>query len=91
MKQNSEQNTPAMQPVETANDLQTLIATVQGKLGLARKAGQLYAGFTAVSKAVATGETNFVLVAADLAPESRRKLFNLIKSQMRNSYQTLYV
>lgn len=91
MKQNSEQNTPAMQPAETANDLQTLITTVQGKLGLARKAGQLYAGFTAVSKAVATGETNFVLVAADLAPESRRKLFNLIKSQMRNSYQTLYV
>lgn len=91
MKQNSEQNTPAMQPAETANDLQTLIATVQGKLGLARKAGQLYAGFTAVSKAVAVGETNFVLVAADLASESRRKLFNLIKSQMRNSYQALYV
>lgn len=80
-----------MQPAETANDLQTLIATVQGKLGLARKAGQLYAGFTAVSKAVAVGETNFVLVAADLASESRRKLFNLIKSQMRNSYQALYV
>lgn len=91
MKQNSEQNTPAMQPAETANDLQTLIATVQGKLGLARKAGQLYSGFTAVSKAVAAGETNFVLVAADLASESRRKLFNLIKSQMRNSYQALYV
>lgn len=91
MKQNSEQNTPAMQPAETANDLQTLIATVQGKLGLARKAGQLYSGFTAVSKAVAVGETNFVLVAADLASESRRKLFNLIKSQMRNSYQALYV
>lgn len=91
MKQNSEQNTPAMQPAETANDLQTLIATAQGKLGLARKAGQLYSGFTAVSKAVAAGETNFVLVAADLASESRRKLFNLIKSQMRNSYQALYV
>ncbi len=57
---------------ERTSDL--LAAAALGRLGLARKAGQLAVGQAKVSAAVGSGQTGLVLIASDAAPDSRRKM-----------------
>ena len=49
-------------------------AGLLGRLGLARKAGQLVAGFAKVSAAIESGRAALVLVASDAADDGRRKM-----------------
>lgn len=49
-----------------------------GLLGLARRAGAVEAGTSAVRKALRTGRAHLVLVAADAAEGQRRKLVGLL-------------
>lgn len=66
---------PADLPQQVA---ELLSAAALGRLGLARKAGQLAAGFTQVAAAIEKGNTILVLVASDAANDGRRKIDSLI-------------
>lgn len=56
-----------------------LNAGALGRLGLARKAGQLVAGFAKVAAAIESGKAGFVLVASDAADDGRRKMQAVIR------------
>lgn len=56
-----------------------LAASALGRLGLARKAGQLAVGFVKVSDAVRGGSSSLVLIASDAAADGRRKIEALIR------------
>ena len=56
-----------------------LFDSALGRLGLARKAGQLAVGFTKVSNAIRGGEASIVLIAADAAADGRRKIAALMR------------
>ena len=47
-----------------------------GMLGLARKAGKLAVGFTAVETIVRRGESPFVIMASDMGASQKRKVSN---------------
>jgi predicted RNA-binding protein YlxR (DUF448 family) len=51
-----------------------LSAGLLGRLGLARKAGQLVAGFAKVAAAIEANRAALVLVASDAADDGRRKM-----------------
>ena len=48
-------------------------------LGIARKAGKLALGFTAVSQAVQRGRAVLVLLAADTSPSTKEKMERLCR------------
>ena len=56
-----------------------LFDSALGRLGLARKAGQLAVGFTKVSDAIRGGEASMVLIASDAAADGRRKIAALMR------------
>ena len=67
------------QPVQPAPDLPDQVAArlreaALGRLGLARKAGAVLAGFATVEAAVAKDRLGGLMVAADAAADSRRKM-----------------
>lgn len=56
-----------------------LKASALGRLGLARKAGQLAVGFTKVASAVEGSKAAAVLIAADAAEDGRRKMQAIVR------------
>jgi len=58
----------------TEQTAKLLSAGLLGRLGLARKAGQLVAGFAKVAAAIDRGQAGLVLIASDAAEDGRRKM-----------------
>jgi predicted RNA-binding protein YlxR (DUF448 family) len=62
-------------PGDLSEQTARLLSTgLLGRLGLARKAGQLVAGFAKVAAAIDRGQASMVLVASDAADDGRRKM-----------------
>lgn len=60
-----------------------LKASALGRLGLARKAGQLAVGFTKVAAAIESSKAGTVLVATDGAEDGRRKMQAIVRRNRR--------
>lgn len=72
----AEAGVPAGLPQQVAD---LLSATALGRLGLARKAGQVVAGFAQVTAAVEKSDVALVLIACDAADDGRRKIESLVR------------
>jgi predicted RNA-binding protein YlxR (DUF448 family) len=72
------------QPLKPASDLADQVSArlreaALGRLGLARKAGEVVVGFAKVEAAVAKAPLAAVLMAADAAEDSRRKIAQALR------------
>ena len=69
-------------PDDLADRMGRLLASsALGRLGLARKAGQLAVGFSGVSDAIRGNKASIVLIAADAAADGRRKIEALMRQK----------
>jgi uncharacterized protein len=77
-------------PVRTAPDLADVVAerlrqSALGRLGLARRAGEAFAGFSKVEAAVARDDIAALLVALDAAEDGLRKMTQALRRRFGNA------